>query len=515
MSIRTADSKEHSMTTVDGRGLRDTHDDAPSGLETVVLTPEPGLLDRAAGDHPWSLDHAADATLVVATSGFIVFANERAVELFDVLREDLVGMSVDDLLPERGRAAHRAHRTRYRAAPTDRTIGTDLGVWARRADGSELPVEISLATRPIGGVLFTVASVRDISDRAEANHHHRRVLQMLDASNDAVFIFDATTLKYSYVNDGAVRLVGYSRDELLGMTPLHLNPYDSETDYQELVGGLLSDGTASVLRQATLLCKDGTEVLVEKTLRIAAIGGDGVHAVIAMARDITARQAAEGELRDSKGALFLATRLLAHDRERIAADLHDTVSERLFGEGLNLQAALVEIGRGKSDAACVRVQATVEGLDRAIRELRMAIFALEDVGSAPGRLRASLLEEVMFATDGLDVHPHVEFDGPIETVDETSGGKLTSALRSVLSDLVHHEHADNLRIEVRVADQIILTVTDDGLSAPESLSRPARMTRHAAELGCVVTMSAEPAGGTTVVWRIPIHLTEPAVVETV
>ena len=63
--------------------------------------------------------------------------------------------------------------------------------------------------------------------------------------------------------------------------------------------------------------------------------------MITLARDITARLAAEAELRQSQDALRDAERVLAvaEDRERIARDLHDTVIQRLFAEGLSLQAA--------------------------------------------------------------------------------------------------------------------------------------------------------------------------------
>ena len=84
---------------------------------------------------------------------------------------------------------------------------------------------------------------------------------------------------------------------------------------------------------------------VEKTFRSAPVGRDGNSWVITLARDMTARLAGEAELRQSQDALRQAEQILvvAEDRERIARDLHDTVIQRLFGEGLNLQAALAGV----------------------------------------------------------------------------------------------------------------------------------------------------------------------------
>ena len=177
------------------------------------------------------------------------------------------------------------------------------------------------------------------SESAAEDQLHR-VLRTLDATDDAVFIFDAITLRFSFVNEGAVRLVGYRRDELLTMTPLHLNPYTTESEYRRLVDDLFADGSSSMVRRSILLAKDGSEVPVEKTLHSATGGRDGRRSVITLARDITARLAAEAELRHSQDALREAEQVLAvaEDRERIARDLHDTVIQRLFAEGLSLQS---------------------------------------------------------------------------------------------------------------------------------------------------------------------------------
>ena len=192
----------------------------------------------------------------------------------------------------------------------------------------------------MGGDTYTVAALRDVSDRVEAEDHLHRVLHTLDASDDAVFIFDAESLRYSYVNDGAVRLVGYGRDELLAMTPLHLNPNATEADYRRLIETLLVNPDHAVMHEAILVAKDGHEIPVEKTFQSAPLGRGDTRWVVVLARDISERLAAEQELRRSQDALREAEQVLvlADDRERIARDLHDTVIQRLFGAGLQLQA---------------------------------------------------------------------------------------------------------------------------------------------------------------------------------
>jgi PAS domain S-box-containing protein len=153
-------------------------------------------------DFAWSLlDAAPDATLVVAGSGEIVFVNDHAGELFGYTLDELLGRVIEDLLPEALRAVHRAHRTRYRAKPTVRSMGAGFELRARRSDWTEFPVEISLSPLRLGDEVFAVAAVRDITERIAAEEQLRRVLRTLDATDDGVFIFDAETLRYSFVTN--------------------------------------------------------------------------------------------------------------------------------------------------------------------------------------------------------------------------------------------------------------------------------------------------------------------------
>jgi PAS domain S-box-containing protein len=467
------------------------------------------LLKAFGDDFAWSLlDAAPDAIVIVSGAGEIVFVNDHAGKLFGFDLDDLLGRVVADLLPEGLRAVHRAHRTRFRAEPTVRSMGAGLDLWARRSDGSEFPVEISLSPLRLGDEVFVVAAVRDISERVEAEELLHRVVRTLDASDDGVFIFDAATLRFSFVNEGAVRLVGYGHSELLAMTPLHLNPYATDAEYRRLVESLLSGDSSSVVRQSIMLRKDGSEVPVEKTFRSAPVGRDGNSWVITLARDMTARLAAEAELRQSQDALRQAEQVLvvAEDRERIARDLHDTVIQKLFGEGLNLQAALVGVddpGRTRQ-----RLESTIDGLDQAIKDLRMAVFSLQNTGPAPRGLRGRLLEVVTDATAALGFEPRLQFDGPIETIDTQIAENLVPVLREALSNIAHHAQARNVRVAVSAADDVTLTVSDDGVGVPEEVLGGrglANMAERARSLRGAFDIRPQVTGGSVLTWRVPIR----------
>ena len=94
----------------------------------------------------WAMVEASpDALVMVDEQGVIELVNRQTEVLFGCDRGDLLGHPVETLLPGRFAQIHAAHRTRYRVAPEVRSMGSDLDLLARRADGTEFPVEISLS----------------------------------------------------------------------------------------------------------------------------------------------------------------------------------------------------------------------------------------------------------------------------------------------------------------------------------------------------------------------------------
>ena len=469
------------------------------------------LLGKFGDDFAWSLlDAAPDGVFVVSRAGEIVFVNDHAAAMFRTEPAVLLGQSVESLLPDDVRQAHRAHRTRFQAEPKPRSMGVGLILRGRRSDASVFPIEVSLNPLRLGDELFVVAAVRDVTERVETEEHLRRVLQTLDASDDGVFIFDAQTLRYSYVNEGAVRLVGYDREALLTMTPMHLNPYDNDVVYRGLVESLQSDGGNAVVSEARLLRKDGVEVPVETTFQCTNAGHNGERWVIAFVRDISTRLAAQTQLRDSQDALRQAEQVvaIAGDRERIARDLHDTVIQRLFGAGMSLQATLAL----PIEAARARVENTIDVIDDTIKELRMAIFSLQGGAASVGGLRGHLLEVLTEAGPALGFEPRLQFDGPIEGIEPVIAEHLTATLREALSNVTHHAQATSARVIVGVGDEITLTVIDDGVGVPTQVLGGrglTNMNRRARELGGTFDISREPTGGSHLTWQVPHSPPEP------
>jgi len=130
------------------------------------------------------LESAPDAILVSDPEGRIVLANRMAERTFGYSREELLGSPIELLVPERYREAHATHRRLFWDAPRARYMGEGRELFARRKDGTEFPVEISLTPMHEGSLALTATAVRDITRRKQVQQsleHHARELERSNA----------------------------------------------------------------------------------------------------------------------------------------------------------------------------------------------------------------------------------------------------------------------------------------------------------------------------------------------
>jgi PAS domain S-box-containing protein len=104
-----------------------------------------------------------DALLMVDLQGVIVLANPAAVDLLGYAQNDLVGLRVDDLVPDAIRPRHASYRDAYAHNPRTRPMGTQMDLVAKRRDGSEVLVEIALSPLHGQGLPYVVAAIRDVA----------------------------------------------------------------------------------------------------------------------------------------------------------------------------------------------------------------------------------------------------------------------------------------------------------------------------------------------------------------
>ena len=144
------------LVEFDGKGV-------PSRLHGVVVD----ITERKQQEERFRLavEAAPTVMLMVDADGRIALANRQAELVFQYSREELVGMEVDALVPDRVRSRHAQLRADYLGSAVARTLGGYRSLFGRRRDGSEVPVEIALNPIRVGDDWFVLASIADISER--------------------------------------------------------------------------------------------------------------------------------------------------------------------------------------------------------------------------------------------------------------------------------------------------------------------------------------------------------------
>jgi PAS domain S-box-containing protein len=132
-----------------------------------------------------ALHSAPDAMVIVDRTGRIVFSNRQVCALFGYDPAELTGQQVECLLPERFRTGHIGHRAAYSENVRVRPMGSGLDLFARRKDGTEFPVEISLSPASDATDSFIVAAIRDTTDRRRTQTELREAREAADRANRA------------------------------------------------------------------------------------------------------------------------------------------------------------------------------------------------------------------------------------------------------------------------------------------------------------------------------------------
>ncbi|WP_195210568.1 PAS domain-containing sensor histidine kinase [Actinomarinicola tropica] len=450
---------------------------------------------------------APDGQVIVDASGRIVLANPQAEQMFGWPSGAMVGELIEELVPERFREVHAKDRSDYHGEPHTRPMGLGLELRARRRDGSEFPVEISLSPVETDVGLLVIAAVRDVSERVAREAHASRIQRSLDAISDGVYMFDPTSLRFTYVNQGAIEQSGWPRAELLTMGPLGIMV---DTDAEEL-GALVAPLIERRLGSRSITTRhrraDGSTLPVEVLVQVPDLGPDIEPTVVAVVRDISERMEQDERLRAAHQELQLA-----EDRERIARELHDTVIQRLFATGMGVQALATRVSEPE---VAERLGRVVDDLDTTIRDIRTAIFGLQG-GVFGAGVRAEVLKVAHEAVPALGMEPRVRFLGPVDAVVGPEVAEhLVPTLREALANVARHARASRVEVTLRcTSERAHLQVADDGVGPPTGdavapgdglTGRGLRnVARRAEALGGTCVLRPGPDGGSVLEWDVAV-----------
>jgi signal transduction histidine kinase len=192
---------------------------------------------------------------------------------------------------------------------------------------------------------------------------------------------------------------------------------------------------------------------------------------------------------------------LLEDRERIGRNLHDTVVQRLFAVGMLLQASMADGARIDGS----RVVTAIDEVDATIKDIRTSIFSLQSV--QPSGVRSTILDLLREYEDRAGLRTHAVFDGHVDSsIRGAVADDVLAVVREAVSNVARHADASRVDVEIRVGDEIVVEVRDDGKGLPAERGRSsglANLERRASGLGGTFEAAGRSVGGTTLRWSVP------------
>jgi len=255
----------------------------------------------ALAEQKFALDQHA-IVAITDVKGDITFVNHKFTEIS--------GYRIDELIGQNHRILNSGYHPTEFFRDMYRTIAAG-NVWhgeiRNKAKGGNIYwVDTTIVPfKGKNGKPKSYVAIRaDITERKHAEQELNSFKTTLDETMDCVFMFEPDTLKFFYVNAGAMKQIGYSYDELMEMKPFEIKPEYSEEDFKKAIAPMLEGKQQSINFETVHQHKDGHTIPVEIFLQYIHPVGESAR-FVAIVRDITERKQAEMAVEETKTRLEL------------------------------------------------------------------------------------------------------------------------------------------------------------------------------------------------------------------
>ncbi|MDO9271358.1 MAG: EAL domain-containing protein [Methylobacter sp.] len=393
-----------------------------------------------------------DAMLISDVRGIITQVNRQAELLLGYKLGELVGQSIEILVPEGFRPKHPELHAKYVAAPVTRPLGVGRTVQAQRKDGSSFDVDISVSPIKTEQGLFFASALRDVTLRKQADAH-LRVAAIAFESNEPMVITDANNFILQ-VNRAFTKSTGYTKEEAVGQKiNLLKSGRHGEAFYTAMWETIERTGTW----QGEIWDRRKNGEVYPKWLIISVVKGDDgrITHYVGTHIDITERKAAEEQIKQL--AFFdpltqLPNRRLLQERLKHGIDV-----ERRDGKQLAL--LMLDLDRFKSVNDSLGHMAGDELLQQVAARITTRLRDVDMVARLGGDEFIVLLEDIAHPEDAARVAEEiiVDLSKPF-CVEQGEDIQISASIGISL----YPQHGDNPELLMDHADAALYQAKDAG-----------------------------------------------------
>jgi len=455
---------------------------------------------------------ADDAIISIDSGQRIVLFNQGAEKVFGYASAEVIGQSLDLLLPQRFVGAHRNHVGEFSKSPdVSRTMGQRREVFGRRKDGSEFPAEASISKLDLNGEMFFTVILRDVTERKRAAEALRaseqlargqvealkRTLDALATESDPDRLlehilctiteqFEAHSSSVWRRDESSGRIVfdsAFEEGRLVPKTDEQFTnldlwlPMEDSRPWTEVFrtgkASVIEDirtGVPFPLRDRLLPLGVITLLLVPMFVGGRLVGAIGIRFTrkrTFRAEEIELAQALANQamLAIQLASLYAQNRQTAviAERNRMARDIHDTLAQGFTGVIMQLEAAKGAAAQRDIAEIANRIERASELARTSLGEARRSVRALRPRSLRDGSLFLAIDTLLKRMTQGTDLNADFQVEGDARSIPADYEEGLLRITQEALTNAVKHANARNFKATLNVsAENIQLRLVDDG-----------------------------------------------------
>jgi PAS domain S-box-containing protein len=250
---------------------------------------------RGPNLHERIVENTSEGVWVIDADSVTTYVNRSMAEMLGYERDELIGMSMFELMDEEGKriAARNVERRRQGISEAHEFV-------FRRKDGQALWARLTTNTleNEDGSYSGALALATDITRERVGQREREQLWRILDESLNEIYLFREGDLRLQYVNRGALHNLGFTLEQMSEMTPVDIKTNSTEESFRALVKPLVDGTQEKLLFQTRHLRRDKSTYPVEVHLQLVAHEPERLFLAIVM--DISEREEAERVLRESE-----------------------------------------------------------------------------------------------------------------------------------------------------------------------------------------------------------------------